>query len=141
MIKRNSMRTVVFGAFDGLHPGHIHFLQEACKDSDDCIAIIARDETIKALKQKTPIHAEKERIHAVKSLPYITNAILGDAELGTYSCLTNLQPDRIAIGYDQEDLEKDLQNYLKNTGKKIVITRIKPYKEHIYKSSLLNPYD
>lgn len=36
-------RVMVFGVFDGLHPGHRAFLRQARKKGDKLIVVVARD--------------------------------------------------------------------------------------------------
>ena len=46
-------------------------------------------------------------------------------------------PKVICLGYDQKWFSNDLENYLKENNLDIEIIRIEPFKEDIYKSSLL----
>ena len=62
------------GAFDLLHYGHIHLLEEAKKlggPNSRLVVIVARDETINRLKGKPPVIPEDQRravIEALKTL-------------------------------------------------------------------------
>jgi len=45
------MKTVMtFGTFDIVHPGHIHFLQQAKTYGDRLITIVARDMNVQKFK-------------------------------------------------------------------------------------------
>ncbi|MEK7084029.1 MAG: adenylyltransferase/cytidyltransferase family protein, partial [Patescibacteria group bacterium] len=54
-------RVLVFGTFDGIHTGHLYFLTQAKKKGRVLTVVIARDETVKQLKQRSPRHGENER--------------------------------------------------------------------------------
>lgn len=99
------MTTMVFGVFDGLHDGHRYFL----KKSGATIVVIARDLVVRRLKQKTPQQSQQERLSAVqKFLPEAT-VVLGDEEQGSYDVIKKYKPDRIVLGHDQQELERDLR--------------------------------
>ena len=105
-------RVMVFGVFDGLHEGHGYFLSEAAKHGDELIAVVARDEMVRALKNKTPRHTEGERRQAVARAVAVTRAVLGDREQGVYDVIKKDKPDIICIGYDQHALAEDLEKQM-----------------------------
>jgi len=135
-------RVMVFGVFDGLHEGHRYFLAAAQKYGDELIAVVARDETVRVLKNKTPRHNEKERMAAVMQLSRlslyreddprlidVTRAVLGDRVLGAYDVIKKYKPDIICLGYDQDALGEDLQEKMKiGVIPVIPIRRIAAYK-------------
>ena len=95
------MKTAMaFGTFDLLHPGHINFLSQA-KKHGELIVIIARDRTVKKIKGKLPLHNEKQRLGAVKSLKLASKVILGSL-IDKYAAIKKYKPDIIALGYDQK---------------------------------------
>ena len=65
---------MVFGTFDILHQGHLNMLEQA-KKHGDLIVIIARDDTVKKIKNKKPRYNEKKRQKSIK--PYATKVLLG----------------------------------------------------------------
>lgn len=127
------MTTVlVFGVFDGLHSGHIHFLKQARKFGNKLIVAIARDEVVKKLKHKTPQADEKERLELVKSLRLVDRAVAGDKKISSYKIVNKIKPDIICLGYDQKTLAADIKNHLPNIT--IVVTRAyRPKKMHTTK--------
>lgn len=136
--KKNSMKKVlVFGTFDGLHPGHDHFLKEAKKLGDRLIVCLARNATVEELKGKPPVRGELERREALAESDSVDEVIYGDRELGTYQIITDTNPDVIAIGYDQQALKTDLERFLKEQGKQITLVTINSLEPERYKSSLL----
>ncbi len=119
---------MVFGAFDPLHKGHLEFFKQASKLGDYLI-VVARDLSIKKIKNRKPRFQEGERLKAVKEASGVDRAVLGDSnDYG--KVIKDFQPDIIAIGYDQE-----IPETLKNTLKKYKIVTLKPFKPEIYKSS------
>ena len=101
-------KVMVFGVFDLLHEGHRAFLRAAAEHGEEVIAVVARDEMVRTLKQKIPAQNEAERLQALGAIPEVSHAELGDSELGSYAVLKRHQPDVICLGYDQEVLADDL---------------------------------
>ncbi len=130
------MKTVMaFGSFDVLHPGHIFYLREAKKFGDRLVVVIARDSTIMKIKG-TPKYTEKQRLEHVREIKFVDKAVLG-YEDDPYEIIEEINPDIICLGYDQNSFSTDLGEQLEKRGMHPEIHRLKPYKEHIYKSSKL----
>ncbi len=126
-------KVMAFGSFDVLHKGHEYYLKEAKSYGDYLIVVVARDENIVKFKGKKPKHDENCRLEQVKKLDFVDNSFLGDKD-DIFKVLEVHKPDVICLGYDQKTI--DIEN-LKKRDLKAEIVRIKPYKEHIYKSSKL----
>ena len=111
---------MVFGVFDGLHEGHRYFLEAAREYGSELIAVVARDETVRLLKNKTPQYSEEERRLTVARLITAARpdasgrAVLGDRALGSYAVIKKYRPDVICLGYDQDALAGDLEKRMKN---------------------------
>ena len=120
------MKTVlVFGTFDFLHAGHMHLLHEARNLGKRLVVSIARDNIVKEIKNIDPIHDEEERKALVEVLEMVDEVVLGDEELSSYQVLERVQPDIIALGYDQMALKEDLEKHEVN-AELIVIGAYKP---------------
>ena len=131
------MTTVMcFGSFDILHPGHLYFLKRAKQLGDKLVAVLARDSTIKEVKKNAPKYSEKQRVEHIRDLKIADNVILG-YEADKYEIIEEINPDIIALGYDQETFTGKLEEEMKKRGMNPKIVRIGPYKEHQYKSSKL----
>jgi FAD synthetase len=128
---------LVFGTFDILHPGHRHFFKQARKLSKDSflVASVARDANVKRIKGGKPLYSEKQRLRMVKNSALVDKAVLGaiDDYLGH---ILSLKPNIIALGHDQKAYTLNLKQKLETAGLKVKITRLKPYKRKIYRSSL-----
>lgn len=131
------MATVmVFGSFDILHPGHIYFLKEAKKLGNNLVVVIARDSTIKEVKGFIPKYNEKQRIEHIRDLRIADKVVLG-YETDKYEIIEEINPDIIALGYDQETFANKLKEEMAKREMNPEIVRIGSYKEEHYKSSKL----
>ncbi len=102
-------RVLATGTFDILHPGHVYFLTQARALGDELFVIIARDSNV--THKPKPIVPEEQRLEMVNALGTVDKALLG-SEIDMFEPLKVINPDIIALGYDQyfeiEPLEKEL---------------------------------
>ncbi len=130
---------VIFGAFDGIHKGHLNFIHEAKKQGKKLVVVVARDHIISSLKNKIPIYNELERLNKVSDIEEVDSVFLGDKEQGVYFVLKKINPDLIFLGYDQQDLYNNIKQKINERGlPKINLIFGKPYKPEKYHSSILN---
>ena len=130
-------KVIAFGSFDILHEGHKHYLHEAKSYGDYLIVVVARDSNILKFKGKKPRNNENFRLGKIKELVFVDEAVLGD-KLDIFSVLDKYKPDVVCLGYDQATVdEKKLLKELEKRKVKSEIVRAKPYRENIYKSSLI----
>ena len=132
---RKKKRVVVFGIFDGIHDGHRDLFRQAKEQGQELVVIVGRDSASLKWKGKKPVHPEEERLSLVLKERYIDNALLGDEEQSSYGVLEELHPDVVCVGYDQDTLFKDLEQWIKN--KSIQLIRLKPYHSEIYHNAKL----
>lgn len=129
----------IFGVFDGIHEGHLSFIKEAKKQGNHLVAIVARDEVVKKIKNKLPLSNEVERINALLNVPDIDLVLLGDPEIETYNTLKEVNPQVVYLGYDQKDLLNNINKVMKNGSlQKMKIITGQPYKPDIFHSSIIN---
>jgi cytidyltransferase-like protein len=131
---------MVFGTFDMIHKGHEDLFKQARALFPDphLVVSVARDSAVRRVKGAGARKSETERLAAIAAHPDVDEALLGDEE-GYIAHIAKAAPDIIALGYDQtgeyvDNLKKDLQN----AGIRAGIVRLKPYKEHIFKTSKLS---
>ena len=129
---------MLFGTFDGVHKGHLAFFKQArgLAENPYLIISIARDKNVHKIKNIQPVFSEKERMALIKKSALVDKAVLGGIK-DHVPHIVKEKPDIIALGYDQSAYVKNLKKDLKNKGLLVKIVRLKPYKEHIYKNSLL----
>ena len=131
-------KVVVFGTFDLLHEGHLDFLRQAGKFGVELMVAVPSDRVVEMLKRKKPSWDEKRRLGAVAALDGVAKAILGDDEIGTYSIIKQHKPDVICLGYDQDDLKKDLEEKIqRGILPKISLITLKAHFPEKFKSSIL----
>lgn len=137
MHRYNMKKVVVFGIFDGIHDGHRDLFRQAKKHGDELVVIVGRDSASVQWKGKKPVYSEETRLHLVLKEERVDQAVLGDQEQQTYGVLQGLAPDVICLGYDQDMLKKDLQDWLKREKRSIPCVVLKPYKGSVLHASLL----
>ncbi|NQV89764.1 MAG: adenylyltransferase/cytidyltransferase family protein [Parcubacteria group bacterium] len=120
-----SKRVLVFGTFDGLHPGHVFFLRKAKTKGDELVVAVARDKHVQILKDKRPNNIEEKRRLAVEGQACVSQALLSDLELGEFEILKKVAPDLIVLGYDQVELEEALLSWMTEEDRYIPMQRIK----------------
>jgi len=94
---------VVFtgGVFDIIHPGHIYTLSSAKNLGDVLVVTVATDKTVKKMKGHSPLNGEAKRVELVAALRTVDLAPLG-SETDMFEVVERVQPDVIALGYDQK---------------------------------------
>ncbi len=115
------------GVFDLLHLGHVRFLEAAKKaggSNAELLVIVARDSTAEKRKGKKPVMSENQRRALVESLKIVDCAILGFEGLDIGAVIEKTNPSVIAVGYDQEGMEKAVRKYVKERSLGIKIVRI-----------------
>jgi len=130
------MRTVmVFGSFDPLHEGHRSLFRQARRHGDELVVVVARDETIRKLKQHVPRQTEENRLHTVQAEPLVDRAVLGDSE-DYLKVVVDEAPDVIILGYDQSTYaDEELRTLLKERDCEPEIKRAVAFQPEKYKSS------
>jgi len=120
--KKKGTRVMASGVFDLMHPGHLSFLEQARALGDELIVVIARDTTVQNLKRH-PIVNERARREMVAALKWVDSAVLG-YESDKFRIVQELQPDIIALGYDQVQDEEELRKELSSRGMGIELVRL-----------------
>ena len=140
-MKKQADKTMVFGVFDLLHPGHLNFLYRARSRGRELIAVIARDESVRRLEGRLPEWGERKRMMAVLETGLATRAVLGDLRQGSYGVIKKEKPDLICLGYDQAAFTDKLEEACSALGLSATIVRIGAHKPDTYKSSLLDRHE
>lgn len=128
---------MVFGAFDGLHPGHLDFFRQAKRHGDFLIVSVGTDKNVVKIKGKPPLFGEKERLKLVENCRLVDAAVLGAAK-NFYSHIKKYAPDVICLGYDQWAKESEVKKELGKVGlSKTRVVRLVPYRSSVAKSTIL----
>ncbi len=133
-------KVLVFGSFDFLHAGHLHFFLQAKKYGDFLAVCVARDENVKRAKGRLPFFSEQERLHIVRSLRVVDKACLG-AKRDFFASVRREKPAVIVLGYDQPADEQAIKEKLARRGMKTRVVRLKSgFLPQKYKSSKIREY-
>lgn len=122
------VRVMATGVFDILHLGHLYFLKEAKKLGDKLVVVVATDKTAEEMKH-IPITTQEMRVKLVAELKPVDQAVLG-YEGDRYKIVKEVEPDIIALGYDQKHDEERIKEDLKNMGMDVKVVRLKPIVNH-----------
>lgn len=117
---------VVFigGGFEIIHPGHLYSIEQAKRLGDVLVVVLARDSTIRRRKGRDPITPEQERLTLLASLRPVDAAILG-VEGNIYESLEKVKPDIVALGYDQQHAEEEIEREASERGIRLKVVRLK----------------
>jgi len=131
------VKVMIFGTFDGLHPGHLDFFRQAKMHGDFLVVSVARDTMVPQFKGRLPMFDERERLLLVKSCRFVDKAVLGDKRREDfYLHIADEAPAVICLGYDQWATEGEVRENLDKVGlTKTKIIRLKPYRDETHKSS------
>jgi len=129
-------KVLAFGTFDGLHPGHIDFFEQAKKLGGRLIVVVGRDVTVNKVKGAFPKRSELLRLKAVEQCNLVDQAMLGNIG-DPYAIIEKINPDIVALGYDQRAFTENLADFIKKSGLKTEVIRFKPYAPEIYHSSII----
>lgn len=130
-------RVVATGTFDGVHKGHEFFLREAKKLGDWLGVVVALDSTVERIKGSRPKQNQNERHMGVEALHIADVVVLGYEE-DKLKIIEELDPDIIALGYDQTAFTDKLKEQLNQRGITTKVIRISSFKPEKYKSSIMN---
>ncbi|WP_049909026.1 adenylyltransferase/cytidyltransferase family protein [Halorubrum saccharovorum] len=106
-------RVVAQGTFDLLHPGHVHYLEDAATHGDELHAIVARRANV--THKPAPILCAEQRRDMVAALGAVDEAHLGHPE-DVFVPIERLDPDVIVLGFDQHHDEANIADALAERG-------------------------
>jgi len=125
--KKGRATVLASGVFDLVHYGHVYFLLEAKKAGGKnarLVVVVARDKTVERLKGKPPVLPEGQRRAIVESLKPVDEAILGREDFNAEEILREIEPDVVAVGYDQRDIEESVRRLISDKSLGIKVVRI-----------------
>ncbi|MFC6717716.1 adenylyltransferase/cytidyltransferase family protein [Natrialbaceae archaeon GCM10025810] len=123
-IDGDDRKTVVAqGTFDLLHPGHVHYLEEAASMGDELIVIVARTSNVD--HKEAPICAARQRRDVVDALEVVDEAILGHEE-DIFVPIEEIRPDVIVLGHDQHHDDEAIEAELERRGVDCTVERAEP---------------
>jgi len=107
------------GTFDLLHLGHVEYLEAAKKvggENAKLVVIVARDSVVERRKGRKPVVPEDQRRALVEALKVVDEALLGYEDLNIGKVIEKIKPDVIAVGHDQDDVEREVRRFIRERG-------------------------
>lgn len=119
------MKVMAVGVFDLLHAGHLHYLEQAKSLGSHLTVVVAHDDTVRIRKHE-PVTNHELRRRMVEGLKPVDEAIIGNSpDVSIFEILPVVDPDIIALGYDQEHAEDSIRIKVQELGYDgITVTRV-----------------
>ncbi|RJU95480.1 MAG: FAD synthase [Candidatus Poseidoniales archaeon] len=109
-------KVMAVGVFDLLHAGHLHYLEQAKALGDHLTVVVAHDDTVRIRKHE-PVTNQDLRRRMVEGLKPVDEARIGNApDVPIFDILPLVEPNVIALGYDQEHAEDRIKSALQERG-------------------------
>ena len=125
-------RVLGCGTFDHFHNGHEAFLSQALSLGDELFVVVARDQNVRRIKGRVPDQEENARLAAVTAHEAVDDARLGYPGSDFLRVVADINPDIIALGYDQR-----APNGLAEAFPECEIVTLDAFEPERYKSSLM----
>lgn len=113
-------RVIAQGTFDILHPGHIHYLEDAASLGDELHVIVARRENV--THKQPPLLPNQQRRDVIAALGIVDEAHVGHPS-DIFVPVERIDPDVIVLGHDQHHDEAAIQDELDRRGIDCVVER------------------
>ncbi len=130
-------RVVAQGTFDLIHPGHVHYLEDAAGMGDELYVIVARRENV--THKDPPVLPNRQRRDVVAALDPVDDARVGHPE-DIFAPIEELDPDVIALGFDQHHDEAAIESELADRGVDCTVRRASG-REKRYETEVLSTGD
>lgn len=130
-------RVVAQGTFDLIHPGHIHYLEDAAAMGDELHVIVARRENV--THKEPPVLPNRQRRDVVAALDAVDEARVGH-ESDIFAPIEDIDPDVIALGFDQHHDDDAIEAELAERGVDCSVERASG-REQRYDDELLSTGD
>lgn len=109
-------RIMAVGVFDLLHAGHLHYLEQAKALGDHLTVVVAHDDTVRKRKHE-PVTGQDLRQRMVAGMKPVDDVVIGNPpDVPIFDILPVINPDVIALGYDQEHAEDNIRTSLAERG-------------------------
>lgn len=126
---------MVFGVFDGFHPGHHYFLTEARARCERLVVVVALSEVVERMKKRPPLYTYEERVARIEEFDNSLVVVPSDHGLGEWRVFKEHQPEMVFLGYDQVALGQALVDIA------MPHTYIGSHYPEKFKSGLLRPIE
>jgi FAD synthetase len=127
-------RVVAQGTFDILHPGHVHYLEEAAAMGEELHVIVAQSDNV--THKADPIVPDKQRVEMVGALNPVDHARLGHPD-DIFVPIQEIEPAVIVLGHDQHHDDDAIAKELAERGIDCTIRRASA-RERQYEQEVLS---
>jgi FAD synthetase len=120
-------RILAAGKFDILHLGHIAYLEQARElagDDGELVVVLALDKTIERERGAPPVFPQEQRRKILESLVFVDRVIIGLDTRDHTIIVDQVQPDIIALGFDQYTDVTALEKHFEERGMDTKIVRL-----------------
>lgn len=120
-------RILAAGKFDILHLGHLAYLEQARElagEDGQLIVVIALDKTIELERGAPPVFPAEQRRRLVEGLDVVDKALLGYDTTEHTAIVIDIEPDIIALGYDQRTDIEALEAVFRKKGMTTKVVRL-----------------
>ena len=133
-------KVMAVGVFDLLHAGHLHYLEQAKALGDHLTVVVAHDDTVRIRKHE-PVTNQDLRRRMVEGLKPVDEARIGNApDVPIFDILPLVEPDVIALGYDQTHQEKFITEGCKKINLDVQVARLESPRPETSSSSIQKEY-
>lgn len=121
---RGRLKVVMIGgAFEIIHPGHLHTVEQAKRLGDTLVAVVATDKSVSKNKGRDPVTSQEWRVKLVGAVRNVDLALPG-GQGSIYDTLDRVRPDVVALGYDQIHKPADIEAEAKRRGLQLTVARL-----------------
>ena len=113
---------MIAGTFDIIHPGHIHYIQEAAQYGKVTV-IIARDQTVQRVKHRQTVLDENIRSTIVYSIKGVDRVLLGNENGIWYEPVLRENPHLFLMGCNQPGDIKRFEKTIQDNGGRTLFRR------------------
>lgn len=106
-------RALAQGTFDILHPGHLHYLEEAADRGEELHVIVSRATNV--THKPAPVCPDRQRRDMVGALSIVDEVHLGHPE-DFFVPVREIDPDVIVLGFDQHHDDEAIREALRERG-------------------------
>ncbi len=121
---RSTLKIVMIGgAFEIIHPGHLHTIEQARRLGNTLVVVVATDKTVARNKGRDPVTKQEWRVKLVSAVRGVDVGLPG-GQGSIYDTLEKVRPDVVALGYDQTHNPADIEAEAKRRGLELSVVRL-----------------
>ncbi len=135
---RSKLKVVMIGgAFEIIHPGHLHTIEQAKTLGDTLVVVVATDKNIVKNKRRDPVTTQEWRVKLVSAVRGVDVSLAGGAG-SIYDTLEKVRPDVVALGYDQIHNPGDIEAEARRRGLELTVVRLSSPLPEVKTSKIVN---